>query len=251
MKLLYAAKTDVGRQRSHNEDSFLAVPADGLFAVADGIGGHAAGDLASRTAVHVLAESFAASGRAEASARPGPTSAGLEPRRLDAVQLANHRIHDASQAHPRLRGMGTTIVAAAVEGESLCLAHVGDSRAYRVRDGAIELLTADHSLYAALVEAHVLATDEQRREFPHKNIITRALGVGRTVSVDVRHEHLLEGDTFVLCSDGLCGMIDDGAILADVERHPDLEDAAAALVASANEAGGADNITVVLVRCEA
>jgi protein phosphatase len=215
------------------------------------MGGHAAGDLASGTAVRVLAESFAASRRAAAGARPGPTSAGLEPRLLDAVQLANHRIHEAAQANARLRGMGTTLVVAAIEGDSLCLAHVGDSRAYRFRGGAIERLTTDHSLFAALVAARALATDEAQRDFPHKNVITRALGVGPTVSIDVRREHIVDGDTFVLCSDGLCGMIDDGAILGCVERHPDLDAAATALVAAANEAGGSDNITVVLIRCEA
>ncbi len=226
--------SDTGRQRTANEDSFFA--GSPVFAVADGMGGAQAGEVASR----IAAESFGPAERGE-----GSPEAYLR----DVAIAANRRIHDLAAEDESRSGMGTTFTAALVEGEDVSLAHVGDSRAYLFRDGELRLLTSDHSLVEELRRQGKL-TDEQAAEHPQRSIITRALGPEEEVEVDTMTYRAKPGDTFLLCSDGLTTMIKDDLIAAVLERSEGLEDAANQLVEEANLAGGRDNITVVAFRVE-
>ena len=230
-----AHRSDTGRQRQANEDSFFS--GDPVFAVADGMGGAQAGELASRLA----AESFQPAERGDS-----PPEAFL---RSIAVG-ANERIHSRAQEDSTASGMDTTLTAALVEGEEISLAHVGDSRAYRFRDGELKLLTSDHSLVEELRRQGRL-TDEQAEEHPQRSIITRALGPEVEVEVDTMTYRAKAGDVYLLCSDGLTSMIKDDRIASILAESPNLDEASEALVAAANEAGGRDNITVVAFRLDA
>ncbi|MCK9248497.1 MAG: Stp1/IreP family PP2C-type Ser/Thr phosphatase [Solirubrobacteraceae bacterium] len=230
-----AQRTDTGRQRPHNEDSYLARRP--LFAVADGMGGAQAGEVASRLAVEVLHEGL------------GDGRGTVAERLTDQVVEANRRIHDRAQNDQASAGMGTTLTAAYVDRDALVVVHVGDSRLYRWRSGELSRLTADHSLVEELVRQGRL-TPEQAAEHPQRSIITRALGPEPEVTVDsevVRVEH---DDVFLLCSDGLTTMIGDDVIADVLGRAATLQDAVEGLVDAANEAGGRDNITVLLFRVE-
>jgi PPM family protein phosphatase len=226
-----AGLTDVGRQREANEDNFLCGP---LFAVADGMGGAQAGEVASRMAVDVLG----------AGDRDGGTP---EERLTRMISLANRQIYDLAKRDESRRGMGTTATAAIVEGGDVSLGHVGDSRAYRLRDGKLEQLTHDHSLVAELVRSGQLSA-EAAENHPQRSIITRALGPEAEVEVDA-HSHVgRDGDVYLLCSDGLTGMISEDDIAGILRASPTLQEAATTLVRAANQSGGKDNITVVLFR---
>jgi PPM family protein phosphatase len=253
MRFSHAGTSDVGRKRNHNEDAFLLLPEEQLYCVADGMGGHACGEVAARIAVEEMAEFFRLTGRDDDATwpfKPEPVRAPDENRLLTGVKLANLRIHERARADQRLHGMGTTLVAASFprDGRAVILGHVGDSRAYLVRGGAIRQLTEDHSLLNDFKKTRAL-TPEEIQAFPHKNVIVRALGMKELVEVDVNREELQDGDVVLLCSDGLSGMVPDARI-AEIVRatHGDLRRAAAALVAAANDAGGADNVTCVLVQ---
>jgi serine/threonine protein phosphatase PrpC len=227
----HAGLTDVGREREGNEDSFLAAPP--LFVVADGMGGAQAGEVASRTLVEVFEEAAAA---------------GELPDALEAtVQNANARIHRMAADDPSLKGMGCTATAAYAAGGRLTIAHVGDSRLYRLRDGALEQLTEDHSLVGGLVRLGQL-TPEEAEVHPQRSVILRAVGVEQDVEVDVLHEQLEPGDVYLACSDGLTGMARDEVIAETLQAFPSLSVAAEMLVELANAAGGRDNVTVVLFR---
>ncbi len=227
-------KSDTGRQRRANEDSFFVRAP--LFVVADGMGGAQAGEVASRLAAETLARGLPDDGTAE--------------QRLEArVREANSRIHEVSQGDRALNGMGTTITAAYLDGDELALAHVGDSRAYLLRDGELTRLTRDHTLVEELVRRGEL-TEEEAAEHPQRSIITRALGPEPDIDVDLRSHRVQAGDVLLLCSDGLTGMISEAEIERILEDAGSLGDAGRALVAAANEAGGRDNITVVLFRVE-
>lgn len=228
----HAERSDTGRVRSANEDSFLVRAP--LFVVADGMGGANAGEIASRTAVEVFAAGL-------------DSGAGPESRLAATVAAANRTIHENSMSDPSRRGMGTTITAALIGEDSVSIAHVGDSRAYLVRDGLISRLTQDHTLVDELVRQGRL-TEEEAASHPQRSIITRALGPEPDVEVDTFTQDLAEGDVLLLCSDGLTGMVSERDILETVSEARSLAAAAKALVRSANEAGGRDNITVVLVR---
>ena len=167
------------------------------------------------------------------------------------VRLANLRIFETASRDLRYKGMGTTIVSALVCGDKAYLCHVGDSRAYRVRDGVIEQLTRDHSLLEDYKEAKPDMTEEEERNFPHKNVITRALGMRGTVQVDISGHQIQAGDVYLLCSDGLSGMVQDEEIGEIVGKSESLERAVAELVDSANRSGGTDNITTLLLQCVA
>jgi len=224
-----AAVTDTGRQRLRNEDAFVCEPP--LFAVADGMGGARAGEVAARLAATALEE----------AGRSVEDVAGL-------ISEANRRIWERSLADPQTAGMGTTVTAALVEGArgTVTIGHVGDSRAYLLRGGTLEQLTSDHSLVAELVQGGVLTPEEAERH-PQRSAITRALGTEPTVEVDVFRIDAAPGDLFLLCSDGLSSMVDDlkvASVIEDAELDP--ARAAEALVAAANASGGQDNITVVL-----
>ncbi|MGZ4281798.1 MAG: Stp1/IreP family PP2C-type Ser/Thr phosphatase [Gaiellaceae bacterium] len=226
-----AAATDPGRRRRHNEDSYVCEPP--LFAVADGIGGAQAGEVASGLAAAALRDN---SGDGDGDALG----------RVDAlVQEANRRVYQRQAADAAVSGMGTTMTAALVEDDHVWIGHVGDSRAYRIRDGRLEQLTEDHSLVAELVRNGKLSPEEAE-DHPQRSVVTRALGTDPDVDVDTFQIEAKPGDLFLLCSDGLTTMVDDATILAETGRNrDDLRAAAKALVRAANRGGGEDNITVV------
>jgi protein phosphatase len=229
-----AFRTDTGRQRDANEDTYFASPP--VFAVADGMGGAQAGEVASRLA----AESFEAIER-------GSESPEAYLRAI--AKTANARIHRLAESDSTRSGMGTTLTAALVEDEEVGIAHVGDSRAYLLRDGELKLLTSDHSLVEELRRQGRL-TDEQAEDHPQRSIITRALGPERDVEVDTMTYRARPGDVYVLCSDGLTTMIKEDRIASILGESQTLDEAVDRLVAEANEAGGRDNITVVAFRLE-
>jgi protein phosphatase len=244
-------ETNVGMKRTHNEDSFAIIPEENLVIVADGMGGHASGEVASKMAVDALREFFEATAKDPDATWPykmDKQRSYEENRLITGVKLANLRIFEAAQREPRFRGMGTTIVVSAAVREGLIIGHVGDSRLYRIRNGAIDQLTEDHSLLNDYLKMRKL-TPEEIANFPHKNVIVRALGMKEIVKVDARLEHPNPGDIFLLCSDGLSGPVTDPDLLAIVEENKnDLKTAASRLIARGNENGGPDNITVCLVR---
>ena len=228
MRLSHAGTSDVGRKRTHNEDAYLLLPEENLFCVADGMGGHASGEVAARIAVEEMAEFFRMTGRDEEATWPykmDPARGYDENRLLTGVKLANLRIFERSATDQRLRGMGTTIVAVSFprEGDAVLVAHVGDSRVYLLRGGTLRQLTEDHSLLNDYKKSRAL-TPEEIEAFPHKNVIVRALGMKDTVEVDLVREELQDGDVLLLCSDGLSGMVPDERIAEIVRGHPrDLE----------------------------
>lgn len=247
-------ETDVGQKRDHNEDSFVVDEDLGLFVVADGMGGHAGGGTASRLAV----ESIQARMWKARAAQPDlfKKLATLEESPLrevlrDAVEGACRDIFRAAQGDPALAGMGTTVTAVAMAGPNTFVAHVGDSRCYRIRAGQINQITRDHSLLEDYKEAKPDMTEEEERNFPHKNVITRALGMRDTVQVDIKPHQIFDGDIYLMCSDGLSGMVEDGSILRIVTQAKSLERAVAELVDTANRAGGTDNITTLVLQCVA
>jgi serine/threonine protein phosphatase PrpC len=226
------ALTETGRRRPHNEDTFVCEPP--LFAVADGVGGAQAGEIASRLAAGALEE------------RP-PGALG-ESTLVQLLQEANARIYQRALADPDMAGMGTVATALLVDeaAGTVAIGHVGDSRAYRLRDGVLEQLTPDHSLVGELVRAGRLSTEEAEQH-PHRSVITRAVGTEPSVEVETMTAAVEPGDLYLICSDGLTDIVRDAHIaelIATVDNDPDA--AAEALVAAANDAGGIDNITVVI-----
>jgi len=252
MNFIAAGLSDVGRERDHNEDSYCILPEYRLFVVADGMGGHSAGDVASKMATHTVASFFEATSQEDATwpFSFDPQLSVDENRLLTSIKLANKRIFEASVSNPDVQGMGTTIVGVlfATDSARVYIAHVGDSRCYRVRDGEIVQMTKDHSLVNDYLSVMPDMSDAQRAEIP-TNVITRALGMQDAVAVDLGTDEGRPGDCYVLCSDGLSGMITDEVIRdAVVEFGEDVEGSSARLIALANEGGGEDNITAVLFR---
>jgi serine/threonine protein phosphatase PrpC len=232
----YAVASDTGRRRRRNEDNYIVAPP--LFAVADGMGGAQAGEVASRLA---------------ASALETDESDGLQGlERIDAlIQEANRRIYDRASTDPSASGMGTTMTVALVEGMTVAIGHVGDSRAYLVRGDQMEQLTEDHSLVNELMKTGKLS-EEEAHVHPQRSVITRAVGTDPDVDVDGFTIEAEEGDVFLLCSDGLPDMVEDEEILELVHANrDDLEKAVRSLVAAANRGGGEDNITAVAFRISA
>jgi serine/threonine protein phosphatase PrpC len=223
----HAALSDVGREREGNEDSFLEQPP--LFVVADGMGGAQAGEVASGMAVESLA------------------GAGAPDELAGAIEDANARIHAKAKDDTSLAGMGTTLTAAWVDDGTVTLAHVGDSRAYRMRGGELVQLTEDHSLVGGLVRLGKI-TPAEAEHHPQRSVILRAVGVEPAVEVDVAEHDLEDGDVYLLCSDGLSGMVRDEVISETLAMGGSLEQAADLLVGLANASGGHDNITAVLFR---
>jgi protein phosphatase len=251
MNLIAAGLSDVGQQREHNEDSFCILPEFELYIVADGMGGHKAGDVASKMATHSIASFFQATASEDATwpFHFDPHLSVEENRLITGIKVANKKIFEASARHSEVQGMGTTVVGALFSRaqNKIYVAHVGDSRCYRIRDGEIALLTRDHSLVNDYLLVMPDMPQEQRDELP-KNVITRALGMQDTVVVDLVPEQPKPGDCYVLCSDGLSGMITDDELRDTVlAAAPDMELAVKNLVAKANAAGGEDNITVVVI----
>jgi protein phosphatase len=250
MQVTAAGLSDVGLQREHNEDSFCVLPEFDLYVVADGMGGHKAGDVASKMATHAIASFFQATAGEDATwpFHFDPHLTIEENRLVTGIKVANKQIFEASSRDRNVAGMGTTVVSAlfSKDRSKLYVAHVGDSRCYRIRDGQITLLTRDHSLLNDYLLVMPDMTQEQRDELP-KNVITRALGMQDSVVVDLVPDQPQPGDRYVLCSDGLSGMITDQQLLDAVSKAPDIESAARELVRLANEHGGEDNITVVVL----
>ena len=222
--------TDPGRKRRRNEDDYVVEPP--LFAIADGMGGAQAGELASSLAAGAVRDDEGAVGSGERHV-------------TELIQEANRRVYQRSSEDAAASGMGTTLTVALVEDGTVAFGHVGDSRAYLIRDGKLEQLTEDHSLVAELVRSGKLSPEEAETH-PQRSVITRALGTDPDVDVDTFSIQTQPGDLFMLCSDGLTSMVEDEVILRTVEKHrDDLQAAAKALIRAANKGGGEDNITVV------
>ena len=253
MKIRYAAKTDVGQKRNHNEDYFSLIEDEQLFIVADGMGGHASGEVASKMAAETVGEFYQRTKDEEATwpYKVDRSLSYIENRLVCGIKLANFRIYESANRDIRYKGMGTTIVAAMIKGDKIYLAHVGDSRCYRIRGPKIEQLTRDHSLLEDYKEAKPDMTEEEQRNFPHKNVITRALGMRDTVQVDVKPHQIQDGDYYVMCSDGLSGMVEDDQIREIIQKTKTLERVVEELVDHANRAGGTDNITTLVLQCVA
>jgi len=252
MKIRYAAKTDVGMKRTHNEDYFSLIEDEQLFLVADGMGGHASGEVASKMAAETISEFYQRTREDEDVTWPYKMDRSLsyvENRLVCAIKLANLRIFETSCRDIRYKGMGTTIVSTLVVGDKVYVGHVGDSRVYRIRENGINQLTRDHSLLEDYKEAKPDMTEEEERNFPHKNVITRALGMRETVQVDIRAHQIKSGDVYLLCSDGLSGMVPDEQILQITANAKSLERAVAELVDAANRNGGTDNVTTLMLQC--
>jgi serine/threonine protein phosphatase PrpC len=238
LELSVHGRSDVGKVRAGNEDALLMLGT--VFAVADGMGGHRGGEVASATALRPLAE---LDGR-----RFDGADAALDALGAAAV-AANAEVGRRSRSEPELEGMGTTLTALLVDGDDAHLVHVGDSRAYLLRDGVLVQLTDDHTLVQALIDQGRITRDEAS-EHPHRSVITRAIGVGSDVEVDRLSIALAEGDVLLLCSDGLTGVVDDGTIAAVIAEHG-ARAAVDELIARANAAGGPDNITVLTLAVRA
>src|SRR5262250_1423237 len=242
--------TDVGRKRKHNEDAYALDPAEGFFVVADGMGGHAAGEVAAKITVETIGEFIAATRQKEEATWPFKYNHELHfnsNRLAVAIEKANERVMAAVAAQPWLKGMGTTVVAGLLNEKILSLAHVGDSRAYLLRDKQLSCLTDDHSWVHEQVAAGIL-TEEEAKSHPLKNVVTRALGGGPSVSPDLREMVFSPGDRFLFCSDGLTTLLSDEEIRDAVAAQEDPQTLCNELVELANEKGGVDNITVVVAK---
>lgn len=249
MNLKAVGLSHVGRQRQHNEDSFLVADQAQLFVVADGMGGHAAGEIASRIAVDSISE-FIVHTKEDDGTWPHAYDEKFRRstnRLMAAVRLSNTRVLEAMRKDARLRGMGTTVVACMADENIVSVAHVGDSRAYLIRDGQLTRLTNDHSWVFEQVQAGML-TEAEAEKHPLRNVITRALGGALQVSPDASEVESKSGDVYLLCSDGLTGMVSEEDILKLVTASDDLDNACQKLIDTANERGGLDNVTAILVK---
>jgi protein phosphatase len=246
-------QTDVGLRRPHNEDSILLLPEHGLFAVADGMGGHAAGEVASRAAVTAFGDFFQVASRDRDFTWPfgfDERSCFEENLVVAAAQMANRKVCEIALENPECMGMGTTLAALLAYDRHVVIAHVGDSRVYRLRKEALELLTSDHSWVNEQIQRNVL-TEEEARSHRWRNVITRALGNRPDIDIDRRVLDAQEGDLFVLCTDGLTAMLEDPTIAEILLRDGhDLSVACQSLIDQANQAGGLDNISIILARIE-
>ncbi len=251
MRLRAVGISDTGKVRSSNEDCFGIDLANNVVIVADGMGGHSYGEIASRIAVKTI-QDFISRTADQDSTWPFAYDARIQhhSNRLQmAIRIAQDKIRKAIEKEERLRGMGTTVVSMMLKGNVAVIAHVGDSRAYRFRDGKLELLTSDHTWVNEQIALGNLS-EEQAREHPFRNVVTKALGGEGYVSVDVREETVVPGDLFLLCSDGLTGMLEDKEIEDYLAKDASLEEKCKMLVDAANERGGTDNVTVVLAVVE-
>ena len=253
-RVRFAGDTNIGRKRDHNEDS-IALPESGerIAIVCDGMGGHASGEVASRLAVELIVDHFTETGKQQVLTWPYKVDRDLRKdvnRMITGVMLANLEIWERSQREARFKGMGTTCVAMYFLDDHLIIGHVGDSRCYRVRGPEMTQMTEDHSLINDYIRMKRV-TPEEAENWPHKNVIVRALGMKESVQVDIFTEVPRVGDTYMLCSDGLTGMLKDDTIQHILMSERDLDRAVDRLITAANEEGGVDNISVVLARIEA
>jgi serine/threonine protein phosphatase PrpC len=246
----FGMRSDTGRARTNNEDCTGAAPELGLFVLSDGMGGPAAGEVASRLTVEaILAHCSAADAdpRLKFIGRPIPGVSQTSSRLASAVHLANRVVHRAALDSAARNGMGATVVAVQFQDERMSLAHVGDSRAYRLRRGRLEQLTQDHSLIAEQLRRGE-TTPQEARNSPLQNVLLRAVGVEPEIEVELNEELVMSGDTVLLCSDGLTHELSDAQIAAILRDSKDVQESADRLVRFANLAGGGDNITAIVVR---
>jgi PPM family protein phosphatase len=249
LQILSGGATHVGMVRTNNEDSYRIVPALNLFVLADGMGGEAHGEVASSLAVETVVKQCLeaeenASGQASTEAKPNlnPKSQQI----LRAIYLANQKVFQSAKEHREQQGMGATLTAAWIDGEQLSVGHVGDSRLYLLRTGQLQQLTSDHSLVAEQVRRGILTASEAEQS-NLQSVLLRALGTQPQVEVDVEQVALFPGDVLLLCSDGLTRMVTEPEIAGTLQAEPDPQRAADKLVELANESGGVDNITVIVV----
>ena len=251
MKIVYQAVTDVGRKRKGNEDSLFLNPEQKLFVVADGMGGHAAGEVASKVAVDSINEFVCLTSGDEEITWPFGLDENISydgNRLKTAIRHANRKVLETTKEKSEYEGMATTVAAVLVDGDTANIGHVGDSRIYLFSEGAFTQLTSDHSWVNEQIQSGVISPD-QARTHPLRNVVTRALGGKPDLQVDMQQHKAKAGDILLLCSDGLTTMIPDEDIVRVVrEAGGEVEKAAQALVASANAKGGEDNITVLLIR---
>ncbi len=250
MELQSFGFSDAGKRRDHNEDSYLCNDAERLYLVADGMGGHASGETASRMAVDCI-EEFIGQSRMGPVSWPVKARKGLTPeqnRLYAGTFLANLRILQATKDRPELDGMGTTLTGLLVEEEHLAVTNVGDSRLYKIRDGELDQLTVDHTYVGEMVRKGRL-TPEEARKHPQRHILTNALGIQGDIRIDVSRSDIMGDDLFLICSDGLYDMLEDKQIEGILRTHREnsLFKIGLSLVLEANLAGGLDNITVVLL----
>jgi len=249
-KLLLYGKTDVGSVRDHNEDAIGCDENIGLAVLADGMGGHRGGEMASAITVSTILETVTEKlKKLKTGDTDEETGYSLESLAVhDAVALANKNVHDSSQANAQYRGMGTTVVVTLFYDNRFTVAHVGDSRLYRLRDLELEQITRDHSLMQELIDRGFY-TPEQARNSLNKNLVTRAIGIDENVQIDVQEDIAMVDDIYLLCSDGVNDMIEDHLIKSAIlENENDLEKAAAEIIRLANEHGGKDNISALLIK---
>lgn len=249
---LHSAKSDIGRKRPHNEDCFVADSSLGLYVVCDGMGGGNAGEVASRMASETILARIQSVGDHQPTADAAEDDPNLTPatnQLAQAIRAANAAIFRASWEHPKYAGMGTTVAAARLSGHTLSIAHVGDSRVYLIRDGAMQVLTVDHSWVTEQVVRGYM-TEEEAERSPRRNIVTRALGVESTVDIELAELTVSTGDLLLLCSDGLTRGVRCSEMLRTLEQDGGLGEKTDRLIALANDAGGEDNITVMLVAVE-
>jgi len=252
LRVRFAGETDVGRKRTHNEDN-LYLPDDERFAiVADGMGGHASGEVASKIAVDSVVDFFKATADEVPMTWPFKVDRANRQeinRLVVGIKLANLKVFEAAQRDDTMHGMGTTLVSLFFLDDCAIVGHVGDSRCYRIRDQEIAQITEDHSLLNDYLKMKRL-TPGEASNFAQKNVIVRALGMKESVQVDIMTETPRLGDIYLLCTDGLSGMLDDETIREIAHNESDLDKACEKLIAAANANGGVDNITVVLARIE-
>ncbi|OGS14287.1 MAG: hypothetical protein A2234_11530 [Elusimicrobia bacterium RIFOXYA2_FULL_58_8] len=242
----FSAASDAGKVRTNNEDSYLLAPEIGLAIVADGMGGHSSGEVASSLGVKVTRDKFESMSRTGLKPKPYTDKFCLETNQLGfAVQLANSVIFEAGNSGTSNKGMGTTLTAALFRSPRICLAHIGDSRAYLLHDGKLKQITEDHSLVMEHVRSGLL-TKEQAEVSPLQNILTRALGTQKAPAVDLIETELAQEDRLLLCTDGLFKAVKEQEILETLKLQPDDGQACGLLVAAANANGGPDNITLII-----
>lgn len=249
-KISITGLTDTGMVRKNNEDSIGFDSALGLIVLADGMGGHRGGEIASSMSVDSILDTLQRQLPKIKSGRTDPeTGFSLESLCIqEAIESANDQIFQAADSNPEQFGMGTTIVVLLYYNNTFSIGHVGDSRCYRLRSEKLEQITRDHSLLQELIDRGFY-TPEEARNSKNKNLVTRALGIGPRVNVDVQEDIVLKNDIYLLCSDGLTDLVDDEYICLTIKRFSDnLEEAAKQLITKANENGGKDNISVMLCR---
>src|SRR5688572_17911175 len=247
MTLEFFSATDTGRARNNNEDSIAVHETAGLIVLADGMGGYNAGEVASGMVTSFIKAEL---GRWLSQASAQATDTDVRRAMDICVDNANRAIFNAANSNPQYAGMGTTLVVAVFRDSRLLLGHIGDSRAYRWRGGVLEQITRDHSLLQEQIDAGLI-TPEQAAVSNNKNLVTRAVGVEDTVLLETHLHEVQAGDVYLMCSDGLYDMVDDAGIAQLLQTHDSIESAGPALVEAANEAGGKDNISLILVRATA